>query len=1037
MAAQDNPKRLKPEKNPTGMKLLRTLRGHSDTIYGLAFSPDGKKIVSGARDKTIKIWDVDSGERIATLVGHGKQVNSVSFSPDGKKIVSGGGDSTINIWDSDSGRIIDVLEGHKNAVYSTFFSPDGKKIISGSYDRTIKIWDPDSGRKITTLNGHTGLVLSVSASPDGKKIISGSNDKTIRIWDFISGEKLVTFNEGNSEINSVSFSMDGKRIVSGSWDSIVQIWDAQTGKLLHSLEGHTGSICFCVFTAQDHLLATLSIDGTVRLWNTKSWQTIAILSEQSVDNVLTKMAAHPTKPILAIPNRKDNIIKLWELDYDILLGEDAHTDSVPYTTAKIALVGDSGVGKTGLGWCLAHGEFKEHSSTHGQQFWVVDELGKQRADGTECEAILWDLAGQTDYRLVHALFLKDVDVALLLFDPGNREKQLSGVEYWLNQLCVEQKTNLQRVLIGARSDRGKPTLTPEELQDFCDYHQIKGGYLATSAKEDMGIHELMEQLKAMIPWEEMPATITTRTFKRVKQFVLKLKEQSDRRSVLVSPAELRQQLEATDKDWAFTDAEMMAAVGHLENHGYVRICDTSSGERIILLFPDILVNLASSFVLEARGNPQGLGVLEERKLLAGDYDFRDLKSVENEAEREVLLDTATTLFLKRNICFRETLEGANKHTLLVFPSLINEKRPRTMDIETEDDVSYLVQGAVENVYASMVVLLGYTEHFTRKHQWQNQAQYELKENQVCGFRQSSEHEGEIELSLYYSKVMPHHGRLLFQGLFESFLLHRDINVTRYEVVQCPKCKERQERAAVKKRLENKHKNIFCSNCGQEISILDTAAWTPVMSESSSIITDEKARVSKRTKYEAALVRIKVILRELGRNAEPSPSCFISYAWGVEAHEKWVLQLAKDLRNAEIEVLLDRWHNEPGDSITKFIAKIAVVDFAVAVGTLKYREKYETETSDPVVDMEIRMIDTRLRKRTEIRKTVLPLLLEGNHETAFPPLFEDSVYINFKDEKRYFVELFRLILRLYNIPFDHPGLDELMGSLEPSEIHLGY
>jgi len=749
------------------------------------------------------------------------------------------------------------------------------------------------------------------------------------------------------------------------------------------------------------------------------------------------MAAHPTKPILAVPSEEDTVIKLWELDYDILLSEDAPTDSIPYTTVKIALVGDSGVGKTGLGWRMAHGEFKEHSSTHGQQFWVVEELGKQRADGTECEAILWDLAGQADYRLVHALFLKDVDVALLLFDPGNRDKQLSGVEYWLKQLCVEQKANLQRLLVGARSDRGKPTLTATELQDFCDYHGIKGGYLATSAKEGMGIGELMEQLKAMIPWEEMPATITTRTFKRVKEFVLKLKEQGDRHSVLVSPAELRQQLEPTDKDWVFSDAEMMTAVGHLENHGYVRLCDTSGGERVILLFPDILVNLASSFVLEARGNLQGLGVLEERKLLAGDYDFPDLKTVESEAEREVLLDTATTLFLKRNVCFRETLEGANKHTLLVFPSLINEKRPRTTDIETEDDVSYLVQGAVENVYASMVVLLGYTEHFTRKHQWQNQAQYELKENQICGFRQSSEHEGEIELTLYYSKVMPNHGRLLFQGLFESFLLHRDINITRYEVVQCPKCKERQERAAVKKRLENKHKNIFCSNCGQEISILDTAAWTPVMSESSSVITSEKARVSKRTKYETALVRIKAILRELGRNAKPSPSCFISYAWGVEAHEKWVLRLAKDLRNAEIDVWFDRWHNVPGSSITKFVDKLDEVSFALAVGTEKYLEKYKTEISDPVVDAEIRMIQTRLRKRTAIRETVIPLLLDGSQKTSFPPLFEDSVYVSFKDEKRYFVELFRLILRLYNIPFDYPGLDELMATMEPAEIYVGY
>jgi GTPase SAR1 family protein len=95
-------------------------------------------------------------------------------------------------------------------------------------------------------------------------------------------------------------------------------------------------------------------------------------------------------------------------------------ESVLYTTAKVVLVGDSGVGKTGLGWRLAHGEFKELASTHGQQFWMLDSLGTTRADGTESEAVLWDLAGQPDYRLLHALFLDDAELALVLFDPTDR-----------------------------------------------------------------------------------------------------------------------------------------------------------------------------------------------------------------------------------------------------------------------------------------------------------------------------------------------------------------------------------------------------------------------------------------------------------------------------------------------------------------------------------------------------------------------------------------------------------------------------------------
>ena len=109
----------------------------------------------------------------------------------------------------------------------------------------------------------------------------------------------------------------------------------------------------------------------------------------------------------------------------------------------------------------------EITSSHGQQFWVAPELATTRADGTLCEAVLWDLAGQPDYRLTHALFLDDVDLALVVFDPTTRQDPLKGVEYWLKQLTLRGQT-LETILVGARIDRGSLTLTPEELARFCE-----------------------------------------------------------------------------------------------------------------------------------------------------------------------------------------------------------------------------------------------------------------------------------------------------------------------------------------------------------------------------------------------------------------------------------------------------------------------------------------------------------------------------------------------------------------------------------------
>jgi hypothetical protein len=219
-------------------------------------------------------------------------------------------------------------------------------------------------------------------------------------------------------------------------------------------------------------------------------------------------------------------------------------------------------------------------------------------------------------------------------------------------------------------------------------------------------------LKEQIPWDQMTTTVTTVTFKRIKEFVLALKEKTERKNVLVKPDELRVQLQATDKEWEFSDAEMMTAVGHLENHGYVKVIQSSTGGHSILLAPDIMANLASSIVLEARRNPRGLGVLEEERLLRGEYPFAELNNL-SEDESKILLDAVAVLFLERNLCFRETF---NQQTFLVFPSLINEKRPVDETMKTEEGASYRVKGAIENIYASLVVLLGYTNTFVRTHE---------------------------------------------------------------------------------------------------------------------------------------------------------------------------------------------------------------------------------------------------------------------------------------------------------------------------------
>jgi len=728
-------------------------------------------------------------------------------------------------------RRVRTLEGHQGKVYGVAFDPQGGTLASGSNDKTVKLREARSGKLLRTLEGHHTWIFSVVFDPLGGTLASGSADRTVKLWEARSGRMLRTLEGHQSDVNSVAFDPQSGTLASGSDDKTVKLWEARSGKLLRTLEGHTSVVDIVVFSPNGRLLASKSNDDTIRLWSCETWETVAVIPEpKNFPSWIPALAFHPTLPLLAAgcsdPARRWSI-HLWDLDLDVLLGERsglvAGERAVHHTTAKIVLVGDHSVGKSALGYRLIHGRFEKQESTHGQQFWVLPALGQRRADGTDCEAIIWDFAGQPDYRLVHALFVDNADLALVLFDASDLRDPLHGVGFWLKQLHTGQ-TRCPIILVAAQTDRGTCSLTPDELKAFCKRHGIVGP-VATSASIGLGVPELLELMKSLIPWEEKAATVTTTTFKRIKDYVLGLKEAESDSQTIVTPEELRGHLEATDAEWRFSDAEMLTAVGHLENYGYVKRLRTSRGQQRILLEPERLNNLASSFVLEARRNPKGLGALEEKRLLTGGYDFPELNDLD-EGEHEVLLDSATLLFLEHNVCFRE-IDPLHMEPYLVFPELINLKKPPEEDQTTEDGVAYTVSGPTENVFASLVVLLGYTHAFTRTAQWHNNARYEVGEGLACGFRQEAERDGGLDFVLCFGVLCfgPEVGppvRTLFQGLFESFLARRNLTVMRYEPVHCSKaeCGHLLDRSVVRQRLREGKTFAFCNELRREADAAD-------------------------------------------------------------------------------------------------------------------------------------------------------------------------------------------------------------------------
>ncbi|MDE0483882.1 MAG: trypsin-like peptidase domain-containing protein [Candidatus Poribacteria bacterium] len=208
-------------------KHLNTIVGHTEKVLGVAFSPDGRTLVSGGYDNIIHLWDVWTGKSKKTLTGHTRGVSTVAFSPDGKILASGSWDDTIRLWDVSSGKLQKTIITDHGGIRCVNFASDGLILASGGdfgSDNTVRLWDVKTGKHNTTLEGHTGSVTSIVFSPDGKTLASGSGDWTVRLWDVKTGKHNTTLTGHTSDVWTVAFSPDGSILASAGHDKTIRLW---------------------------------------------------------------------------------------------------------------------------------------------------------------------------------------------------------------------------------------------------------------------------------------------------------------------------------------------------------------------------------------------------------------------------------------------------------------------------------------------------------------------------------------------------------------------------------------------------------------------------------------------------------------------------------------------------------------------------------------------------------------------------------------------------------------------------------------------
>ncbi|ACB51524.1 WD-40 repeat-containing serine/threonine protein kinase [Crocosphaera subtropica ATCC 51142] len=284
-----------------------TLTGHRNGVWSVVLSSNGKLAVSGGEDKTVRVWNTETGSLLQTFSGHGDGVRSVTVSHDGNVIASASADQTIKLWNTATGELIRTLTAHQDSLWSVEISPDQQIIASASADETIKLWNMATAEVIRTLRGHSGWVFSATFSPDGKRLASGGKDGTVKLWDVQTGQMLQTLSDHQDAVRSVAFSPDGNYLASGSWDGTVKVWEMATGKVLSTFSEHSDRIVAVTFSRDGQRLVSGSIDETLQVWDWQNQRLLDTLTDHR-DWVLS-VATGPSGEMIS--SSRQPTIKIW------------------------------------------------------------------------------------------------------------------------------------------------------------------------------------------------------------------------------------------------------------------------------------------------------------------------------------------------------------------------------------------------------------------------------------------------------------------------------------------------------------------------------------------------------------------------------------------------------------------------------------------------------------------------------------------------------------------------------------------------------
>ncbi|QQS05233.1 MAG: metallophosphoesterase [Fibrobacterota bacterium] len=796
-------------------ELTRILEGHSQISDSAAWSPDGTTFAFGGQGNVVDLWNALTGMHIRSIEGHTDPVVSVDWSPDGTLLASGSKDLTIRVWDANTGTCIHTLVGYPDAGEGVKWSPDGTMIASRA-GATVCIWNAKAGTRIRILELKTYAVTSLGWSPDGTYLAAGSYNGTIRVWKAFNGELIHTLEGHSHPLVIIAWSPDGNLLAAGGWDGNIRIWDTTSGTLVQSLEGHTNFVSSLEWSPDGTLLGSGGHDRTIRIWHCKDWAEIDVVA---IPSGFSAMSSFAFRPAQKLTNRVGTTI-LGEDEFRIITWSPDSTNAsaqppqtIKVVSAKVVLMGESNVGKSTLALRLAEDRFEELGSTHGMRLWNLPasalDPGDQNPSDERREVVLWDLGGQTEYRLIHQLFLEDTTTALLLLDPTRGDGQFQEVDEWCQHL--EHPSNPRetgRILVGTKADLGG-TPDPTRIERTLQRNKMRR-FISLSAKHtaDPGVAELRRELSETIDWNLLSRTSRPQLFQSIRDRIEYWRDAG--RSILPN-SELVAEIAEIHPEKEDSQA-LRTVVQQLASQGVLADLEIHSGERILVLQIGLIEIYAGSLIQLAKEAAYHVGVpaLELSRLLdRSSYPgIPDAERAERETERQIL-ECVIDLFIQKGI-------GLKSGPLLIFPTLFPDGTPDPPLGRCENLTLYCeVRGAIDNIYSSLVSHLAAANRFGKAQVSRGRAFFEVADPGCCGIRRSDLGAGRTRIDLLFEARVPEDVRTTFEAFVVSHLQREGIEVREVLETQCanPECRAVIGESHIVPCIEKGKDQVFCSECG--------------------------------------------------------------------------------------------------------------------------------------------------------------------------------------------------------------------------------